>query len=103
LIDFEMASKILLGAHFRFYEQHPLDYCYNSLNIRTIRLDKQHPEFKLINMYIGNTKVDPEGYIANVFAIERRGEAERHAHYKNFNRMLLWHGTRVTNLLSILG
>lgn len=34
LLNYEITTKILLGAHYRIYELHPLDYVYKNLNIR---------------------------------------------------------------------
>lgn len=41
--------------------------------------------------------------IVNIFAIEKRGEAQRFEAWKKFgNRMLLWHGSRISNFMGIL-
>jgi len=42
LLDIEIVSKILLGAHLNFFEQHPLDYIYNSLNVRFLNLNNDN-------------------------------------------------------------
>lgn len=52
LLNFEITSKILLGAHLMKTSLHPLNYCFNALNIRMLSLPKEHPEFKLIQTYI---------------------------------------------------
>jgi len=44
LLDIEVVSKMLLGAHYNFYDTHPLDYVYNSLNVRFLPLQKDDPE-----------------------------------------------------------
>ena len=39
----------------------------------------------------------------NIFALERKGEADRISKWKQpNNRMLLWHGTKLTNFMGIL-
>ncbi|CAD8087427.1 unnamed protein product [Paramecium primaurelia] len=99
LLNFEITSKILLGAHLIKQSLNPLTYCFNALNIRVITLNHEHPEFKLIKQYI-NQSSTPK--ISNIFAIERRGEAERFEINKQYNRLLLWHGSKISNFMGIL-
>jgi len=56
-----------------------LTYCFNALNVRVVTLPKEHPEFKLIVQYINSSH---QAKISNIFAVERRGEAERFEHNK---------------------
>ncbi|CAD8092465.1 unnamed protein product [Paramecium sonneborni] len=99
LLNFEITSKILLGAHLMKQSINPLNYCFNALNVRVITLHQEHPEFKLIHQYI-NQSSSPK--ISNIFAIERRGEAERFEINKQYNRLLLWHGSKISNFMGIL-
>lgn len=55
LLDFEAAIKIIMGSYTRLSIEHPIDYCFNSLNIRMKSLETEHPEFKMIKEYIGRT------------------------------------------------
>lgn len=48
LLDFEAAIKIIMGSYTRIAIEHPLDYCYNSLNIRMKSIEIEHPEYKMI-------------------------------------------------------
>lgn len=48
LLDFEAAIKIIMGSYTKLAIEHPLDYCYNSLNIRMKSIEIDHPEFKMI-------------------------------------------------------
>lgn len=42
-------------------------------------------------------------FIHNIFALERKGEAERFDAWKKIgNRTLLWHGSKVSNFMGIL-
>lgn len=70
-----------MGSYTRLTIEHPIDYCFNALNIRMKSVEIEHPEFKMIKEYIGRTnpKVHAENSkaIRNIFAVERRGEAER--------------------------
>lgn len=52
----------------------PLNYCFNALNVRMLTLPKEHPEFKCVAAYAEKSETVK---ISNIFAIERRGEAER--------------------------
>mmetsp|Transcript_16327 Transcript_16327/g.14005 ORF Transcript_16327/g.14005 Transcript_16327/m.14005 type:complete len:99 (+) Transcript_16327:7913-8209(+) len=39
LLNFEVSSKILLGSIYRIKEKNPLDYCFESLNIRVMPMN----------------------------------------------------------------
>lgn len=54
MLDFEVSSKILLGALYRIKEKNPLDYCFEALNIRLLPLVKKQREHKLITQYVKN-------------------------------------------------
>lgn len=81
LLDFEAAIKIIMGSYTKLTVQHPLDYCFSSLGIRMKQIENEHPEFKMIQTYISRTNkniLKPDShFLKNVFAVERRGEAER--------------------------
>lgn len=86
LKDIEITAKIILGAQKSLIEKqvHPVEYCYNSLNTRVLPLDLQHPEFKLIKQYMKNADRRLQDHqVKNVFAVERRGEAERYIYNIN--------------------
>jgi len=67
-----------MGSYTHLSVEHPIDYCFNALNIRMKSVEPEHPEFKMILEYIGRTnpKVHAKDnkMIRNVFAVERRGE-----------------------------
>ncbi len=55
----------------------------------------------MIKTYIN--KPENSKFIKNIFAIERRGEVERFESWKKSgNRLLLWHGSKVSNFMGIL-
>ena len=67
-------------------------------------LQKESPEYQIIHNYAkaGYTSYS-EGFIKNVFALERKGETERFSQWNNLkNRMLLWHGSKISNFMGIL-
>jgi len=103
MLDFEVSSKILLGALYQMRVKHPLDYCFEALNIRLLTLNKTQREYKLIEQYMKNGLNHQTVPITKIFALERRGEAERISQWKDSkNRMYLWHGSKVLNFMGIL-
>ena len=83
------------------------DVMYLNLKTNISILDKQSPEFAMIETYVKNTHgITHNTYklvIKEVFQVDREGESKRYSQFKNFhNRMLLWHGSRRTNFANIL-
>jgi hypothetical protein len=84
LTNIEFASKILLGALYRQKEVNPIDYVHNALNLLIDPLDNEGPEFEVIRTYIDNTRNQIGNFynhlkdyeVANIFKIQRKGEAE---------------------------
>lgn len=44
----EVVIRLLCGAQLRIKEVHPVDYCYNSLKFKILRVDKTEAEYQLI-------------------------------------------------------
>ncbi|CAG2171986.1 unnamed protein product, partial [Oppiella nova] len=69
-------------------------------------LTKDEEEYEIIEKYLKNTHGSTHYFsldIVDVFKVERQGESERFQKFKDIeNRMLLWHGSRVTNFAGIL-
>ena len=68
-----------------------------------VGLGPDSPEAVVIKKYIEGSQgpVDDE-YILNVFALERKGEAERISQWKHLkNKTLLWHGSKIANFMGI--
>lgn len=105
LMDYEVALKTIIGSMHRIKEINPLEYCYNSLNIKMMPLTKDSPEFKIIRQYVQSGRANfTDDFIINIFALERKGETERIAAWKGLkNHMLLWHGSKLSNFMGILG
>ncbi|CAD8053289.1 unnamed protein product [Paramecium sonneborni] len=99
LLNVEQSIKILLAANYNLNTIHPITYCYNALNIKMLTLSQQDLEFKMIQTYIYRTQ---SVRIANIFAIERKGEAQKFEKYNQGSRILLWHGSKISNFLSLL-
>ncbi|CAD8139697.1 unnamed protein product [Paramecium pentaurelia] len=99
LLNVEQSIKILLGANFNLNTIHPITYCFNALNIKMLTLNQQDLEFKMIQTYIYRTQ---NVRIANIFAIERKGEAQKFEKFNQGPRILLWHGSKISNFMSLL-
>lgn len=106
LFEINLADKIM---NFKTGElRSVLDIYYDKLNTDISELNMNSKEFKMIKKYIENT----HSYVHNrykiniekVFVINRAGEALRYANRTRGinNKMLLWHGTKLTNIASIL-
>lgn len=106
LIEIELASKILLGAHKDSAEMNPYEYCYKALHIRLEVLDKnQGGEQQLIRNYCENTLPKREGRVAEILKVthlKKSGEEEKKNDDQIDNRMLLFHGSQTTNFIGIL-
>lgn len=103
-LSYRILLYVLTGAYNRFYEVNPLDYCYRALNIKLMPLEHQHPEYQIIKQYLKNGFNNYyEGFIINIFALERQGETQRIQRWSHVkNNMLLWHGSRASNFMGIL-
>ncbi|KAH9624185.1 hypothetical protein KSS87_000551 [Heliosperma pusillum] len=60
-------------------------------------------EYEMIENYMKNTALNTRAEIVQIFRVSKEGENERLKKYSHVkNRMMLWHGSRLTNWLSIL-
>ncbi|KAH9523062.1 hypothetical protein Btru_065649 [Bulinus truncatus] len=100
LMDLQVASNILLGANLRKAEINPLDYIYGSLDCRIQPLLEDDSETQLIltNIYASV----PTANINRIFKISREGEDAKLAALNLPNHQLLWHGSSMSNFISIL-
>jgi len=101
LSDIEVAATMLKSTG----GGSQIDANYEKLNCHIEPLEKSSEEFKRIEEYVKNTYArGTPPKIANVYAVERRGETDRFAEKggKIGNRKLLWHGSRLTNFVGIL-
>ncbi|CAG2112917.1 unnamed protein product, partial [Medioppia subpectinata] len=84
----------------------PLHQHYRILCTTIEPLSKTGQEFNIIEKYLKNTHTSTHHFsldIVDAFKIEREGESERFQKHKDSdNRLLLWHGSRVTNFVGIL-
>ncbi|KAE8633932.1 hypothetical protein XENTR_v10002155 [Xenopus tropicalis] len=85
--------------------EHPIDRQYRQLNCSIQPLDKTSSTFQLIDGYLQSTHApthnDYTMTLLQVFELQRMGE-ECSFRADLPNRMLLWHGSRLTNWVGIL-
>jgi ankyrin repeat protein/predicted DNA-binding WGR domain protein len=103
LLEVEVAVKVLLGANLNIKKIHPIDYCFNAMNIKLMELENLSIEREAILDYISKSHDYGHPESVKIFGLERKGETERFTkHLKTSNRKLLWHGSRTMNFLGIL-
>eukprot|EP01065_Artemidia_motanka_P017312 TRINITY_DN207_c10_g1_i1.p1 TRINITY_DN207_c10_g1~~TRINITY_DN207_c10_g1_i1.p1 ORF type:complete len:700 (+),score=209.68 TRINITY_DN207_c10_g1_i1:28-2100(+) len=105
LADLEIAARVLSEA--AKMPEHPWDAAYAKMKTTLTPLDKESEAYGLIReMAKGTHGKTHNSYtlsVMDVFNVERAGEKERYAPYsKKPNRVMLWHGSRVTNWMGIL-
>ncbi|XP_077317279.1 poly [ADP-ribose] polymerase 2 isoform X3 [Lithobates pipiens] len=101
--DIQIAVKLAsmdLGSH-----EHLLDRQYRQLHCSLENLEKTSDEFQLIERYLKTTHASTHNdytmTLMNVFRINKEGE-ESNFRADLPNRMLLWHGSRLSNWVGIL-
>ncbi|CAN6171745.1 unnamed protein product [Urochloa humidicola] len=105
LQDIEIASK-LVG--FDNDNDESLDDKYMKLHCNITPLPHDSEDYKLVERYLLNTHApthkDWSLELEEVFTLDRDGELDKYSRYKNnlHNKMLLWHGSRLTNFVGIL-
>ncbi|KNA14275.1 hypothetical protein SOVF_108920 isoform A [Spinacia oleracea] len=105
LQDIEIASR-LVG--FDVDSDDPLDAKYAKLHCDMAPLSHDSEDFQLIEKYLLTTHAPTHTEwsleLEEVFSLDREGEFDKFApqREKLGNRMLLWHGSRVTNFVGIL-
>ncbi|XWS46946.1 hypothetical protein CRYUN_Cryun14cG0111600 [Craigia yunnanensis] len=105
LQDIEIASR-LVG--FDVDSDDSLDEKYKKLSCDITPLPHDSEDFQLIEKYLLTTHAPTHTEwtleLEEVFSLEREGEFDKFAPYREKlnNRMLLWHGSRLTNFVGIL-
>ncbi|XP_019456536.1 PREDICTED: poly [ADP-ribose] polymerase 1 isoform X1 [Lupinus angustifolius] len=105
LQDIEIASR-LVG--FDANNDDSIDDNYKKLNCDISPLPHDSEDYRLIEKFLHNTHAPTHTEwsleLEEVFALEREGEFDMFVPYREKlgNRMLLWHGSRMTNFVGIL-
>uniref|UniRef100_A0A8C1E657 Poly [ADP-ribose] polymerase n=1 Tax=Cyprinus carpio carpio TaxID=630221 RepID=A0A8C1E657_CYPCA len=101
LSDIQIAVKMVQSSVQN--DEHPLDRQYRSLHCQLQPLDSNSHEYKVIEKYLQSTHspthTDYTMTILDIFALEKEGESFCS---ELENKMLLWHGSRVSNWAGIL-
>lgn len=105
LQDIEIASR-LVG--FDIDNDDTLDEKYKKLHCDISPLPHQSEDYRVIEKYLQSTHAPTHKdwvlEVEEVFSLEREGEFDKFKTYREKlkNRMLLWHGSRLTNFVGIL-
>ncbi|KAG7568774.1 BRCT domain [Arabidopsis thaliana x Arabidopsis arenosa] len=105
LQDIEIASR-LVG--FDVDSTESLDDKYKKLQCDISPLPHDSEDYRLIEKYLNTTHAPTHTEwsleLEEVFALEREGEFDKYAPHRDKlgNKMLLWHGSRLTNFVGIL-
>lgn len=105
LSEIEVATKLLkddIGI-----QEDPLYSHYQSLRCELTPLEVDSDEFTMVAKYMQNTHAKTHSNytvdIVQLFRVSREGEVDRFGKFSSTkNRMLLWHGSRLTNWTGIL-
>jgi predicted DNA-binding WGR domain protein len=100
LLHFEFGVELLLAAQYRSLDVNPADYIYRCLGSHLQLLDRNEEETQLILQYIHNT--GNKQIVKSIYRINRNGEEDNFIKNSVGNNWLLWHGTKVGSVLSIL-
>ncbi|XP_068632575.1 poly [ADP-ribose] polymerase-like [Battus philenor] len=105
LLDIEIAYKLLHSLSDGLLS--PIESHYLKLKTDIKPLHRSSPDFELISTYLKNTHAPTHNNftleIEEIFTIVREGEYERYEKFKGLhNKRLLWHGSRITNLVGII-
>ncbi|KAJ8326010.1 hypothetical protein QVD99_004165 [Batrachochytrium dendrobatidis] len=108
LTDIQIATSIIKTTN-SVHVEHPMDVNYRSLMCNLVPVDRTSDTFKMVCDYTklthGKTHSSYALEVLDVFDVERFGESDRYiesSSHKLDNRMLLWHGSRLTNFVGIL-
>ena len=103
LLEIEVAYSLLQKDQ----KGDPIDTNYTKLKTDLQTLPQDGAEFAMVREYVLNTHgATHSSYsleVLEVFSVARQGESKRYKPFSKLeNRMLLWHGSRVTNFAGIL-
>ncbi|XP_020247159.1 poly [ADP-ribose] polymerase 1 isoform X2 [Asparagus officinalis] len=105
LQDIEIASRLV---NFDSEDDESLDEKYKKLHCNIAPLPHGSEDYRLIEKYLLNTHAPTHKEwsleLEEVFSLEREGEFDKYAPHRDKlkNKMLLWHGSRLTNFVGIL-
>jgi len=104
LADIQIAMSLLSSGG---SSENPIDSNYAKLKCDMEPVDKKSKEWQIVQQYVknthGSTHTTYDLEIEDLFRVQREGEEYRFKAFESTpNRMLLWHGSRLTNFVGIL-
>ncbi|KAI8926209.1 poly polymerase catalytic domain-containing protein [Entophlyctis helioformis] len=106
--DIEIAASLIKDSK-KAYDENPMDMNYRSLSCNLEPVERTSDTFKMVEEYTKKTHGSTHSYygleVLDVFDVDRQGETDRFVSSESDklpNRMLLWHGSRLTNFVGIL-
>ena len=103
LRDVEVSKSVVLGSMLRRHEIHPLDYIFSSLNCHVETLEEDCLETRVILQYLYNSRGMRSLKVEEIFKVQRTADKDKHqGEDQKTERKLLWHGTSLANIISIL-
>ena len=99
ILELELAYKILLATQANLVRISPADYLYQSMNCQFEALNRNDFDSHLILRYIRMS--EPKIHVEQIFKVARANDDERLFQRHLPNHYLLWHGTKICNLISI--
>ena len=101
--EIELSKSIVVGSMLRKDEIHPLDYIFSCLDCTVEILEEDCLESAMILQYLYNSRGMNSVRVEEIFKLQRNGDKVKHQTQRsNQNRKLLWHGTKLANMISIL-
>ena len=85
----------------------PIDAHYKALNTKLEPVSRDCDDWQYIQKYTSDTHAKTHSTytldVEEIFTVKRSGEKSRYSPFRDLpNRMLLWHGSRLTNFAGIL-
>merc|ERR1711933_300534 len=107
LAEIEVAAHLVAKDKKNKSEKHKIDQHFDLLHCDMTSLAANSKEFKMCAKYVQLTHAETHNRytldVEKVFKLDREGSDERFKPWaKNKNRMLLWHGSRLTNFVGII-
>ncbi|CAF1574984.1 unnamed protein product [Rotaria sp. Silwood1] len=100
IFELELSYKILLAAEANLNKISPLDYLYKSINCQFEAMNQDDIDSQFILRYIWTSA--PNIKVEQILKVARSNDDERLFQQNLDNHYLLWHGTNICNLTSIL-
>ncbi|KAH9523486.1 hypothetical protein Btru_040138 [Bulinus truncatus] len=100
MLNYEISSKMLLASMHYKSEYNPVDYVYRSVGCKIELMSPIDEMSQMILKYISIGSSDCK--VHGIYKLNRKGESQRLKANGLGDHRLLWHGTKIGNLLSIL-